>query len=151
MNHAFDFLETIRMHTPVPVLRRECTKDWTVPETNVIIPAGTVALIPIQAIHNDPKYYPQPEQFQPERFQQSKPFLEQPYLPFGDGPRNCIGIRLGKMTTKIGLILTLRAYTFELCGNTIQKPRTNPKSFLLAPIGGLDLKVSKRQNVKLLK
>lgn len=146
--YIFHVLETLRKNSPIPFLRRECTKDWHIPDTEIVIPAGTVTMIPIHAIHHDPKYFPEPDKFLPERFQRqnstSKTFVEMPYLPFGDGPRSCIGMRLGKMTTKIGLILALKDYSFKLSGNTLQSLKTNPKSFLLAPIGGLELEITKR-------
>lgn len=54
-------------------------------------------LIPIDGLHNDPEYYPEPEKFNPERFEDGrKQQLSQSctYLPFGMGPRNCIGKRV---------------------------------------------------------
>lgn len=50
-------------------------------------------LIPIRAIHNDPKYYPNPDKFDPDRFSEENKHSIIPgsYMPFGAGPRNCIG------------------------------------------------------------
>lgn len=68
-----------------------------------------------------------------------------PYLPFGEGPRSCIAVRLAKMITKIGIILVLKDFNFELAGNTLKPPKIDPKSFLLTPLDGLELKVTKRR------
>lgn len=52
-----------------------------------------VAWIPVAAIHHDPQYYTNPKKFEPERFSDENKSKINPsaYLPFGTGPRNCIG------------------------------------------------------------
>lgn len=66
---------------------------YTIPETNVKIEHGTRVLIPIYGVHHDAKYYPDPEEFDPERFSEeakaARPHFT--YYPFGEGPRICIG------------------------------------------------------------
>lgn len=77
----------------MPMLQRECNKDYQIPDSDAIIPKGTQVHIPVIAIHMDPKYYPDPERFDPDRFtdeeKSKRPHYS--YLPFGEGPRNCIG------------------------------------------------------------
>lgn len=132
------------MYPILPFLNRECNTDWKIPETNMIIEKGTFVFIPVHALQMDPKYYPEPEKFLPERFA-SKRSNDRPYLPFGDGPRNCIGLRLGKMQTKVGLILMLKNNSYLLSGNTEKPINISPKSVLLATIGGMEFKVIKRE------
>lgn len=57
--------------------------------------AGDVIWFPVLGIHRDPKYYTDPEKFDPERFNEENKTKINPaaYLPFGAGPRNCIGSR----------------------------------------------------------
>lgn len=72
---------------------RKCGQDYKIPETDSVLEKDTNIFIPVHAIHRDPEFYPNPEVFDPERFSDDgkknrRPFT---YLPFGEGPRNCIG------------------------------------------------------------
>jgi cytochrome P450 family 6 len=92
-------LESLRKYPPVPVLSRECTKDYKIPNTDLVIRKGTDIKIPIMSLHRDPEIYENPHDFIPERFLDSpngnSRLDEQKslifYSPFGDGPRHCIG------------------------------------------------------------
>lgn len=103
-------------------------------------------------MHRDKKYYPNPEKFIPERFsprnRSGKTFAEMPYMPFGDGPRICIGMRLAQLQVKIALILMLERYNFEI-GSTeiLDELPISPKTAILTPKTGLQLKVSKRIDI----
>lgn len=84
------------MYPPVPTLIRRCVTDYKVPDSDLIIEKNTRVMLPILGIHHDPSYFADPETFMPDRFNDEnkgsiKPFT---YLPFGDGPRNCIGIQI---------------------------------------------------------
>lgn len=85
------FQETLRVHTPIGAVPRICTKEYKLRDSNpeIVIEVGTQVLIPISALHSDPKYYDQPGKFMPERFDEknkgNKTFA--PFLPFGSGPR----------------------------------------------------------------
>jgi cytochrome P450 family 6 len=85
--------ETLRKYPPVPLLTRECTKRYTIPGTSVTIDKGMPVVIPVLGIHKDPKYYPNPEKFYPDRFTVEAKSKRNhfTYLPFGEGPRICIG------------------------------------------------------------
>lgn len=85
--------ETLRIYPAIPSLNRQCTKDYHIPDTDVVIEKGTKVLISILGLHHDPEYFPEPEKFDPDRFSDENKHNIRPftYLPFGDGPRNCIG------------------------------------------------------------
>ncbi|XP_026678357.1 cytochrome P450 9e2-like, partial [Diaphorina citri] len=85
--------ETLRMHPSVARVDRHCTLDYTLPDTNIVIRAGESVNVPIMGLHYDPKYYPDPYKFDPDRFLPEEKAKRSPYvfLPFGAGPRNCIG------------------------------------------------------------
>ncbi|CAG9859766.1 unnamed protein product [Phyllotreta striolata] len=108
--------ETLRKHPPVFLLPRVCNKDFKVPNSDLVIESNIKVSIPVLAIHNDPKYYPDPEKFDPERFNEenkaSRPACC--YMPFGDGPRTCIGLRFGKLQAKVGLCSVLSNFNVKL-------------------------------------
>lgn len=77
------------MYNPVPIIDRVCTSDYKIPGTEVIIEKGVIVLIPTMGIQKDPSHFNHPEEYIPERFQSGKEDIS--YLPFGHGPRACIG------------------------------------------------------------
>jgi len=87
------FSESFRMFPPGFVTERLCTKPYTIPNTKVEVKKGTVVVLPVCGIHMDPKIYPNPTNFDPERFNAENKAKRSPYhfIPFGLGPRNCIG------------------------------------------------------------
>lgn len=69
-----------------------------------------------------------------------------PYLPFGDGPRNCIGMRMGIMEAKVCLAMMLKNFNYELGDQHIGKElEYSPTSFVAAPTSSIMLKVTKRK------
>jgi cytochrome P450 family 6 len=102
----FGFTETMRKYPPLPFITRDCVEDYKVPNQDVIIEKGTRVVIPILGIHYDEDYYPDPEKFDPERFNEENSSSRHQYahIPFGEGPRICIGTTEGnarriKLTT----------------------------------------------------
>ncbi|XP_029175227.1 cytochrome P450 6a2-like [Nylanderia fulva] len=139
------FKETLRKYPPATVLKRQSMSSYTFEGTNVSIPKDQKVWIPIFAIHRDPNIYPKPDIFDPERFAdevvQTRHAMH--FLPFGDGPRNCIGARFAIHQTKIGLIKVLRNYKVETCDKTQIPYVIDPKAVLLTPKDGIHLKISK--------
>jgi cytochrome P450 family 6 len=85
--------ETLRKYPLEASIFRVCKKAYKIPDSSVQLDEGTKVLIPVYAIHHDPKYYPDPERFDPNRFTDISKSTRQhfTYLPFGEGPRVCIG------------------------------------------------------------
>ncbi|KRT85019.1 cytochrome P450, partial [Oryctes borbonicus] len=124
--------ETLRKYPPVPHLSRKCTNDYQMPGTNTVLEKNRRVYISVLGLHRDPEYYPDPENFDPERFSEENKLKRHPFtfIPFGEGPRNCIGSRFGIMQTKVGLILLLRNYRVSLNAKT-ELPLTMEPSALL--------------------
>jgi cytochrome P450 family 6 len=72
---------------------RKCLKPYRIPGTDTVLEKGITVVIPVVALHHDPKYYPEPDRFDPERFNEGEKQKRHHYvyLPFGEGPRICIG------------------------------------------------------------
>jgi cytochrome P450 family 9 len=82
------------MYPPAVLLDRKCVKTYTLPtEPRFTLKPGDMVWLPIYALHHDPDYFPDPEKFDPERFSDENRgnIKNGTYLPFGSGPRNCIG------------------------------------------------------------
>ncbi|EAT38539.2 AAEL009591-PA [Aedes aegypti] len=115
--------ETLRKWPPFGVTNRRCTKPYQIQDVDghsVTIEKGQVVFLPIQHIHRDPHFFPNPMRFDPERFAtENRDQLNQDaYLPFGAGPRNCIGSRLSLMQTKCFLYYLISTFEVQLSNRT---------------------------------
>lgn len=127
-------------------LSRVCVKDYKIPGTNMTIEKGTTAMIPTHALHHDEQYFPDPEKFDPSRFSSAnrsgESAADMPYLAFGEGPRACIGERMGKLFTKVGICSVLQQYHIELHDRHIGKELKYALN--LRAIGGIHLKLKRK-------
>ncbi|XP_051168141.1 probable cytochrome P450 6a13 [Leptopilina boulardi] len=139
------FQETLRKYPVVTVLMRKATEKYTFSGSNVTIPKGQKVWIPAYAIQRDPNNYPDPETFNPQRFSEEEEVSRHPmsFLPFGDGPRNCIGARFAVYQTKVGLMKILNNYKVDVCEKTSIPYVNHKSSFLLQPKDGIYLKFQK--------
>ncbi|KAK9884789.1 hypothetical protein WA026_009014 [Henosepilachna vigintioctopunctata] len=152
MNYLDQVLnETLRKYPPLPCLHRKCNKTYKVPGADLILEKGMRVTIPVIGIHHDPDYYPDPGKFDPDRFtEENKRNRKQfTFLPFGDGPRICIGARFGIMQAKIGLIAVLLNYEVSINAKTVEPLTFEPESFILTTKGGLWLNVEKLSSEKI--
>jgi len=104
--------ESQRLCPAAPHVNRECCEDYDL--NGIHIPAGTEIMIPIYVLHHDPDAWQNPEKFDPERFRGPAKDARHAFqfLPFGAGPRNCIGMRFALMEVKIALVRILMKYKF---------------------------------------
>lgn len=101
-------LETLRMWPSLALTDRLVTAPFTITaeqpgEKPLQMKEKDLIIIPIFGIHRDPKYYEEPDRFDPERFspENRKNINPYTYMPFGVGPRNCIGMRLALLEVKV--------------------------------------------------
>lgn len=115
------------------------------PGSDLVIPGGVSVIIPVYAIHHDPEVYPDPDKFNPDRFTPEEIQKRHPtsFLPFGDGPRNCIGLRFGMMQARIGLIALLQNFRFTLDPRMSIPLKINKKQFIIASDEGIWLQLEK--------
>ncbi|XP_071646279.1 probable cytochrome P450 6a14 isoform X1 [Temnothorax longispinosus] len=139
------FKEVLRKYSAGLFFTRRTMSSYTFNGTKVSIPKGQIILIPWQDMHQDPNIYPEPDVFDPERFNEEAVRSRHPmvYLPFGGGPRNCIGSRFAVYQTKLGLIKILRNYKVEPCEKTQVPYAIDDKHFLLTPKDGIYLRIIK--------
>ncbi|XP_018015218.1 cytochrome P450 3A24-like [Hyalella azteca] len=97
--------EALRLFPPTTFTERRCTKTYTIPGSSITVPEGMMVSVPIWSLHRDEEYYPDPEQFKPERFLSGnkEKIPSGAYLPFGMGPRMCIAQRFALMGIKLAI------------------------------------------------
>jgi len=142
LGQVFD--ETLRKYPIVATLDRVVTKDYIVPDTDLVLKKGTHVLIPLQGIQNDPEYFVDPEKFDPERFTPENKESLHPcvYMPFGEGPRICVGMRFGIMQAKIGMALMLKNFKYTL-NSKFPEMKLYNKAPLLSPDGEVLLNIER--------
>ena len=101
--------------------------------------------IPVMGIHHDPEIYPEPEVFNPERFTKEAVVERHPYayIPFGKGPRDCIGLRFGLMQSRVGLATILNNFRLVPTEKTPNPIKFSTSSPVLSPEGGMHLGIEK--------
>ncbi|XP_012945993.1 cytochrome P450 3A16 [Aplysia californica] len=111
--------EGMRLYPPTPLLDRVCSDDIEI--RGIRIPKGVNATFPVCAIHRDPDLWPEPDKFIPERFTAENKANRHPYahMPFGQGPRNCVGMRLALLEMKVALAAILQKLTPVRCEKTV--------------------------------
>ncbi|XP_077172252.1 cytochrome P450 3A9-like [Paroedura picta] len=139
--------ETQRLYPLGGRLERVSKKDVEI--NGVIIPKNTTVMIPPYILHRDPEYWPEPDEFRPERFSKENRENIDPYtyLPFGAGPRNCIGMRFALVTMKVAIVILLQHFSFKTCKETPIPLELNSEVFLL-PKKPIVLKLVPREKAK---
>jgi cytochrome P450 len=133
--------ETLRLYPPVWMLPRKAISDDQVGDYE--IPANSDVLLSVYSLHRHPAFWERPEQFDPERFTPER-IAGRPscaYLPFGAGPRTCIGSRFGMMEVMLVLATIAQRYRLRLAPGTQVKP---DPSLTLQPRFGLQMKLTER-------
>ncbi|XP_036028208.1 cytochrome P450 3A19-like [Onychomys torridus] len=138
--------ETLRLYTITNRISRACKQDVEI--DGVFIPKGSLVMVPVYVLHHDPEYWPEPEEFHPERFSKENKGSINPYvyLPFGNGPRNCLGMRFSLMIMKLALTKVLQNFSFQPCKET-QIPMKLDRQLIVQPEKPIVLKVVPRDDI----
>ncbi|KAI7883714.1 cytochrome P450 [Lichtheimia hyalospora FSU 10163] len=113
--------ETLRKYPPVRALGKYCKKDCVIPG-GYLVKANTPVSVNLFAMHRNPKVYPDPLRYDPERF---SPEEEQKrsrfsWLPFSTGPRACIGMAFALQEAKVVLAMLLHRFKFHYDGPDVE-------------------------------
>ncbi|XP_055589833.1 cytochrome P450 9e2-like [Uranotaenia lowii] len=143
--------EALRKWPPGPAIDRECVKTYKMKTSDGLeftVDKGTALWIPIHALHHDPKYFPNPERFDPERFSDERKgsIVNGTYLPFGIGPRNCIGSRFALSEVKTIIYHLLLNFSLERTSKTEVPPVLIKGMGDVIPENGVHLEFRPRKN-----
>ncbi|EDW60585.1 cytochrome P450 6g1-like [Drosophila virilis] len=131
--------EVLRLYPVLPFLDREYQSIQGLPDLSLKpyydykMENGTPVFIPVYGLQRDPKYWPNPNHFDPERFspENRKSIEPMAYQPFGLGPHNCIGSRIGLLQSKLGLVHILKNHYVRCCSQTPKDIQFDAKTIVL--------------------
>ncbi|XP_073242641.1 cytochrome P450 3A2-like [Porites lutea] len=135
--------EALRLSGPAFLLLRECAEETVI--KGVRFPKGVGVNIPTYVLHHDPEVWDKPQEFNPDNFSPESKQKRDPYsyLPFGTGPRQCIGMRLALLEIKQGLFKIMQRFKFERAPETV--PVLEHRAVLImAPKGKIYVKIKAR-------
>lgn len=130
------FFEGLRLHPPATFTTKECSDFYELEGLKghkFPIYKGISALIPIYCLHRDAEYFPHPDSFNPERFDNGavKSFRDKcVLLPFGEGPRICLGMKFANVKIKTAIVEVIKNFTISVDDQTVKEPKIHPKEFL---------------------
>jgi cytochrome P450 len=137
------FKEALRIYPPVYLFSRQAKCETELDGT--VIPRGTATVLSPLALHMREDLWPDPLRFDPERFLPEREAARSRYawLPFGAGPRVCIGAQFALMEAQLVLAHLLRSYRFASIGESEALP-----SATLRPRGGMPMRITERVRVE---
>ena len=138
--------ETLRRHPIGPFLERVCSKDYKLPNTNLVLKKGDFIRLNNIGISSDPEVFPDPERWNPENFSKESRSQRSPYsfMGFSLGPRNCIAKRFAMFEMKVAVSHFVAKFKILPCDETCRNVEVDPSSVLGSAKGGLFVKLERR-------
>ena len=112
--------ETLRLLPSATAIERRSLEDYTFQKNGIFIPKTTSIMLPIWNMHHDQRFWTDPMKFEPERFlpENRDKIVPYSYIPFGGGPRNCIGMRFALLEAKLAIANLVLNFEFSPCSKT---------------------------------
>lgn len=134
------FSEALRLYPPAWLITRKALNDDQIDGYDV--PLGSLIIMSPYVMHRNPKYWDAPEQFQPERFEPDQEIKQTryAYIPFGGGPRLCIGSQFAMVEAQLIISMIVQRFHLEQVGN---EPKVDAL-VTLRPRGGLHMRPHRR-------
>ncbi|CAH2094089.1 unnamed protein product [Euphydryas editha] len=138
--------ETLRIYPVLGFVTREVSEEYTLP-TGLQLEKGTRIHVPVFYMHRNPEYFPEPEEFRPERFygDAEKNIIPYTFMPFGEGSRICIGLRFSKMPLGAAILTIFKNYRVELTEGMPLKLEFDPRAFATQANCDIHLKFVERK------
>uniref|UniRef100_A0A1B0GIK4 Cytochrome n=1 Tax=Lutzomyia longipalpis TaxID=7200 RepID=A0A1B0GIK4_LUTLO len=141
--------EALRLYPPGSFKSKICTESCELRLNNSkmgTFEEGYSVIIPIYSIHRDPRYYEDPDKFIPERFAPEKGGTKiykdkGAFIPFGDGPRTCLGMKFAQAQLKAALFAIVKDFEIDVDARTSDTLQLNPKYMIPIVLGGIWLKL----------
>ncbi|KAL1445378.1 hypothetical protein MTO96_045055 [Rhipicephalus appendiculatus] len=130
-------METLRLYPPgLTFVTRQAKEDFAYKGTQ--FKAGTCFMAPLYQIQRDPRFWPHPLQFNPERFapENEDQVIKAAYMPFGVGPRNCVGKTMAMLKLKLAMAKLLLKYRLELGPSQMGEMEINSRAMVSTPSNG---------------
>jgi cytochrome P450 len=136
--------ETMRLFPPAWGITRDVVKDVEI--GGYVIPKDSAILVSPWTLGRDARWFPHPQQFQPERFtpENEAKLPKYAYIPFGGGPRICIGNQFALMEAQLVLATIAQHYSFAMKPGFVTKPQ---RAFTLRPNNGMKMIAHVRERV----
>ncbi|XP_017877675.1 cytochrome P450 9b2-like [Ceratina calcarata] len=140
--------ESQRYYASVNNMYKVCTEECTLKGSDGLkyrVKPGTEIFISVYGLHKDPRYWSDPETFDPDRFSEERKheINKMTFLPFGEGPRMCVGMRMGLLQMKCCLATLIKGYKLELSPKTKLPFKLLSFVFLTEAEGGIWVYLSK--------
>ena len=138
--------ETLRKDPVIAMLERPCTKEYKLPNTDLVIKKGDLIRLNNIGICFDPDIFPNPEEWNPDNFSKENRANRNPYsfIAFSLGPRNCLAMRFALFEMKVAISHLVSKFKILPTNKTCKEIEVDPKSPLGAAKGGLWIKFEER-------